>query len=118
MTYEEAAAYIAEIPKFTEKHELAHTREFLRRLGNHGIDRKVIHVAGTNGKGSVCAYMQAILLAMKKRTGFFTSPHLVKINERICLNGQPVSDEEFLRAFEKVKTTVDEMRGSGSIIFR
>lgn len=70
-------------------------------------------MAGTNGKGSVCAYLRAMLEADGKTTGFFTSPHLVKINERICLNGQPVSDEEFLRAFEKVKTTVDEMSGAG-----
>lgn len=113
MTYEEAAAYIAEIPKFTEKHELAHTREFLRRLGNPGIDRKVIHVAGTNGKGSVCAYMQAILLAIKKRTGFFTSPHLIVINERIRINNIQIGNEKFLEIFQKVKKTVDGMAADG-----
>ena len=75
MTYQEAVDYIAGIPKFTKKHGLEHTREFLRRLGNPAVDRKVIHVAGTNGKGSVCAYLQAILMAEKKRVGFFTSPH-------------------------------------------
>ena len=113
MTYQEAVDYIEEIPKFTKKHTLEHTREFLRGLGNPEKDQKIIHVAGTNGKGSVCAYLRAMLEADGKTTGFFTSPHLVKINERICLNGQPVSDEEFLRAFEKVKTTVDEMSGAG-----
>lgn len=113
MTYQEAVDYIEEIPKFTKKHTLEHTREFLRGLGNPERDQKIIHVAGTNGKGSVCAYLRAMLEADGKTTGFFTSPHLVKINERICLNGQPVSDEEFLRAFEKVKTTVDEMSGAG-----
>ena len=113
MTYQEAVDYIEEIPKFTKKHTLDHTREFLRGLGNPEKDQKIIHVAGTNGKGSVCAYLRAMLEADGKTTGFFTSPHLVKINERICLNGQPVSDEEFLRAFEKVKTTVDEMSGAG-----
>ena len=56
VNYDEAAAYIEELPKFTKKHTLDHTREFLRRLGNPGEDRKIIHVAGTNGKGSVCAY--------------------------------------------------------------
>ena len=82
MNYEQAAAYIEELPKFTKKHTLDHTREFLKRLGNPGEDRKIIHVAGTNGKGSVCAYIQAILMAEGKKTGFFTSPHLVSINER------------------------------------
>ena len=56
-TYEEAAAYIEEIPKFTKKHTLEHTKTFLKRLGNPAADRKIVHVAGTNGKGSVCAYL-------------------------------------------------------------
>ena len=63
MNYQEAVDYIEEIPKFTKKHTLSHTAEFLRRLGNPQTGQKIIHVAGTNGKGSVCAYMQAILLA-------------------------------------------------------
>ena len=50
-TYEEAAAYIEEIPKFTKKHTLEHTKLFLKRLGNPAVDRKIVHVAGTNGKG-------------------------------------------------------------------
>ena len=79
-TYEEAVRYIEDIPKFTEKHKLEHTKQFIRRLGDPASGRKVIHVAGTNGKGSVCAYIQAILEKEGKRTGFFTSPHLVKIN--------------------------------------
>ena len=65
------------------------------------VGRKVIHVAGTNGKGSVCAYIQALLLAEKKRTGFFSSPHLVKINERIRINGEEIDDEHFLLFFRK-----------------
>ena len=85
-TYEEAAAYIEEIPKFTKKHTLEHTKLFLKRLGNPAVDRKIVHVAGTNGKGSVCAYLQAILMAEGKRTGFFTSPHLVSVNERIRMD--------------------------------
>ncbi|MFR2126107.1 MAG: bifunctional folylpolyglutamate synthase/dihydrofolate synthase, partial [Dorea sp.] len=85
-TYEEAAAYIEEIPKFTKKHTLEHTKLFLKRLGNPAVDRKIVHVAGTNGKGSVCACLQAILMAEGKRTGFFTSPHLVSVNERIRMD--------------------------------
>lgn len=113
MIYEEAAAYIAEIPKFTEKHELSHTKEFLKRLGNPGAGRKVIHVAGTNGKGSVCAYMQAILLALGKRTGFFTSPHLITVNERIRIDNVSIGNEKFLDIFQKVKKTVDGMTEDG-----
>ena len=72
--YKEAVKYIEELPRYTKKHSLQHTRQFLERLGNPGYDRKIIHVAGTNGKGSVCAYMQAVLEAEGKSTGFFTSP--------------------------------------------
>lgn len=72
--YEEAVAYIEEIPMFTEKHTQEHTRQFLRRLGDPASDRKVIHVAGTNGKGSVCAYIQAILEAEGEEDGIFYFP--------------------------------------------
>ena len=113
VNYDEAAAYIEELPKFTKKHTLDHTREFLRRLGNPGEDRKIIHVAGTNGKGSVCAYMQAILMAEGKRTGFFTSPHLISINERIRIDNIPVDDETFLDVFCQVMEVVEEMGRDG-----
>lgn len=113
MTYQEAVDYIEEIPKFTKKHTLEHTREFLRALGSPEEEQKIIHVAGTNGKGSVCAYLQAMLMAEGKRVGFFTSPHLVKINERISVNGQSIDDDRFLDIFLKVKSKVDEMGEAG-----
>ena len=113
MTYQEAVAYIEEIPKFTEKHSLAYIRDFLKRMGNPGMDRKIIHVAGTNGKGSVCAYMQAVLLEMGRRTGFFTSPHLISLNERIVVDRKQIDDAGFLAVFEQVKETVDGMAADG-----
>lgn len=113
MQYNDMVSYIADIPKFTKKHSLEHTRDFIRRLGNPCHDRKIIHVAGTNGKGSVCAFMQAILLCEGKSVGFFTSPHLVRINERIQMNGQQISDENLLLCFEKVKEVVDQMVNEG-----
>lgn len=112
--YQEAVEYIEELPKFTKKHTLEHTKEFLEKLGNPCMDRKVIHVAGTNGKGSVCAYIQAILEAEGKTTGFFTSPHLVKINERIQMNRKPVDDDTFYRVFTKVVIAAKEMEEEGS----
>ena len=60
MNYEEAVAYIEETPKFTKKNSLEHTKECLRRLGNPQEKFKVIHVAGTNGKGSTCAFLTSI----------------------------------------------------------
>lgn len=112
-TYEEAVAYIEEIPKFTKKHTLEHTKTFLKRLGNPAVDRKIVHVAGTNGKGSVCAYLQAILMAEGKRTGFFTSPHLVSVNERIRVDNIQIDNETFLKVFRKVLKIVCQMVEDG-----
>ena len=78
-TYEETLDWILEIPRFTVKNTLEHTGEFLARLGNPQNEFKVIHVAGSNGKGSVCAYIDSVLRAAGKKTGLFTSPHLVRM---------------------------------------
>lgn len=95
------------------KHPPEHTRELLSRLGNPQEGIKIIHVAGTNGKGSVCAYLNAMLLAGGKKTGLFTSPHLVCINERFQINGEDVSDEQFLNAFLKVEKAAKEYEAEG-----
>ena len=113
MNYTEAVDYIETIPKFTVKHPPEHTRELLSRLGNPQEGIKIIHVAGTNRKGSVCAYLNAMLLAGGKKTGLFTSPHLVRINERFQINGEDVSDEQFLNAFLKVEKAAKEYEAEG-----
>lgn len=113
LDYRETVDYIEELPKFTKKHTLEHTKEFLKRLGNPCADRKVIHVAGTNGKGSVCAYIRAILETEGKRTGFFTSPHLIKINERIQIGDTPISDAMFYEVFLEVYDVVMAMEEEG-----
>ena len=95
-TYEEAVEYIEEIPKFTKKNKLEHTKECLRRLGNPGSDKKIIHVAGTNGKGSVCAFLASMLRQGGCVCGLFTSPHLVEINERFQIDEVPVDNQLFL----------------------
>lgn len=112
-TYEEAAAYIEEIPKFTKKNKLEHTRKCLDMLGSPDKNRKMIHVAGTNGKGSVCAFLSTMLEEGGYRCGLFTSPHLMKINERFQINEQMVSDEKFLEAFLKVKALSDRLVEQG-----
>ena len=112
--YQEAVEYIEELPKFTKKHPLHHTREYLRRLGDPGMDKKIIHVAGTNGKGSVCAYIQAILMREKKRIGFFTSPHLVCLNERIRVDNVQISDAFFTEIFNEAVRVARQMKQEGS----
>ena len=92
MNYEEAVAYIEETPKFTTKNKLEHTKECLRRLGNPQEKFRVIHVAGTNGKGSTCAFLTSILREAGYSCGLFTSPHLVEINERFQINEENIDD--------------------------
>ena len=109
MTYEEAESYINNTPKFTKKNTLENTRMVLDAMDHPERKMKLIHVAGTNGKGSVCAYLSSILKAAGKEVGLFTSPHLVKINERFKINEEDVSDELFLEAFEGVMDLVRQL---------
>ena len=113
MRYEEAVNYINDIPKFTKKHDADHTRTFLEYLGNPQEDLKVLHVAGTNGKGSVCAYLDGMLRSEGRHTGLFTSPHLVRINERIVLDGQEITDERFCEVFDRTLAAVRKMGDAG-----
>ena len=80
-----------------------------------GPDRKIpaIHVAGTNGKGSVCAFMTSVLKKAGLRTGTFISPHLVEIRERFLINGEPAEKNAFEEAFETVKKQAEHMVEEG-----
>lgn len=113
MNYNEAVEYVLSVPKFTTKNKLENTVELLERLGRPEREMKIIHVAGTNGKGSVCAFVSSILAKAGKQVGLFTSPHLVKINERFQINNVPISDEEFLNAYIKVWGAIEEMQKDG-----
>ena len=66
-------------------------------------EERIVHVAGTNGKGSVCSFLDAVLQKAGKRTARFTSPHLVRVTERFSFDGQEADDALFLEAFEAVK---------------
>lgn len=101
-SFEEAENYINGIPRFTSKNTMEDTKAFLRRLGSPDRQLRIIHVAGTNGKGSVCAYIRSILEAAGYRVALFTSPHLVDIRERFAVDGEMISREEFLGAFLQV----------------
>ena len=63
----------------------------------------IIHVTGTNGKGSTIAFMRELFVSHGKKVGTFTSPHIVSIHDRICINGEPISDVDFIRLAEQVK---------------
>ena len=102
-TYKEAEEYILNIPRFAGKHTLEDTKKMLEQIIGPGIKSKVIHVAGTNGKGSVCAYLQSLLLEAGFSVGMFTSPHLQTMRERIRINGAMLTEEEFTEAFARIK---------------
>ncbi len=101
-TFEEAVEYIESTPRFTKKSTMEQTKAFLHRLGDPDRRLRIIHVAGTNGKGSVCAYMDSILRAAGFKVALFTSPHLVDIRERFVIDGEMISRESFLRAFRYI----------------
>ena len=111
ITFEEAGAYLKEMPRITVKKNPADSRDlkwFLKKLGNPEQNLRIIHVAGTNGKGSVCAYMSSILQEAGYRTAVFTSPHLVDMRERFAVNGEMISEEAFLQAFCAVGDAVQK----------
>lgn len=110
VTYEEACEYILDIPKFAGKHTLADTKELLGRLTGSRIESKIIHVAGTNGKGSVCAYLQSILRAAGFHVGMFISPHLETMRERILYDGEMIPQESFVKAFDLVREESDRQK--------
>lgn len=101
--YEEAERYINSIPKFTGKSSMKETVRFLKHLGNPAQECKIIHVAGTNGKGSVCAYLCSVFQEAGIRAGMFTSPHLVTMRERFAAEGKMATEEEFLEAYHTVR---------------
>ncbi len=92
---------------------LRSVKELLARLGNPQNDCKVIHIAGTNGKGSTLAYLASILQEAGLKVGRFTSPELMARNEMISVNGKNISDDEMALLLEKVEAVCDEMVVAG-----
>ncbi|MBD5545906.1 MAG: bifunctional folylpolyglutamate synthase/dihydrofolate synthase [Lachnospiraceae bacterium] len=106
-SYEDVEKYILDIPKFAGKHTLKDTKELLDQISGGRIKSRIIHVAGTNGKGSVCAYLRSILMESRYSVGMFISPHLETMRERISINDVMISKEEFVSCFGRVIETVD-----------
>jgi dihydrofolate synthase/folylpolyglutamate synthase len=99
----------------TVKLGLERIRAVLDALGRPQDRLHFVHVAGTNGKGSVCAMLESALRAAGRRTGLFTSPHLAEPTERIRIDGAPVSAERFAAAFERVHACVEKLIAEGEI---
>ena len=114
ITMQEAWDQIEAIPGYArKKSSLLKIREFLGLLGEPDREFQVIHVAGTNGKGSVCAFLTSMIREEKIPCGTFVSPHLVDIRERFLINGEIVPEPDFIRAFLEVQHACEiwERRG-------
>lgn len=105
-----ARDYILGIPKFSGKNSIEVSKDFYSYLNKPGADLKIIHVAGTNGKGSVCAYLKSILIESGFSVGFFSSPHLVTICERIRLNDELIGEDAFALYTNILLKKIEEYR--------
>lgn len=83
---------------------------FATKLGSPQSALKIVHIAGTNGKGSTSAFVESILRAHSNKVGLFTSPHLLKINERIQINRKEISDEDFVEIFETLENVAEKIK--------
>ena len=109
MTYTEALAYIHSVTWKGSRPGLARITELLSRLGDPQDQLKFIHVAGTNGKGSFCSMTDSVLRAAGYHTGLFVSPYIKEFNERICVDGAPIGDDELAEATAIVRPHADAM---------
>lgn len=125
MNYEEVVEYVFNIPRFNERGKTGNENllRIMDGLGRPHDTHKTIHIAGTNGKGSTARFISSILCAAGKNVGVFTSPHLIRVNERISvsINGdnRDITDDEFVETFYRVKIEVDKavLQGFAHISF-
>jgi dihydrofolate synthase / folylpolyglutamate synthase len=108
-----ALEYLLSLEHFGIKFGLDNIRAILDRLDHPEQAFRAVHVAGTNGKGSVTAMVDAALRAAGHRSARYTSPHLVDLTERFVVDGQPVSEEELSRAVDRVRTVVVDLQQRG-----
>jgi len=110
MSYYGAINYLYGLQKYGIKLGLEKTGMILSQLGNPQMDFRSIHVAGTNGKGSVSAMTASILMAHGFRVGLFTSPHLVSFTERIRINNERISESEVVSLTEEIKSQISHLK--------
>jgi len=91
---------------------LEHTFSLLEFLKNPQNNLKIIHIAGTNGKGSTAAVIYGVLKARGYKVGLYTSPHLINFNERIRINGLPISDQEILLFMRQLEPAIQEIKST------
>ncbi len=112
MSYPDSVQYLYALGnelKVGAKFSLERMKALLEELQHPERNQRLIHVAGTNGKGSTCAMIASALRCAKLRVGLFTSPHLVEPTERIQINGSPLTREEFAHAFDLVHAAAETL---------
>ena len=119
MTYPDSVRFLYSLGNEvkTAKYGLERITTLLAALGHPERLPRIVHVAGTNGKGSVSAMIEAGLRAAGLRTGLFTSPHLVEPTERICISGRHVRADQFSAAFDRVHVCAEQLLNEGAIDF-
>ncbi len=109
MNYEDSLEWLYDLQYIGIKLGLANTKALLAELGDPHDKLKIIHVAGTNGKGSVCAFLTSVLVEAGHKVGTYTSPHLKEFGERIAINGYPMTHDELVRGIARIKPKVEEL---------
>lgn len=109
MSYNETLQFLYSLQKFGIKFGLDNTIQLLQSLDNPHKKFKSIHIAGTNGKGSTAVFIASILKEMNYKVGLYTSPHLVKFNERIQINGELISNDDLVFYTEQLKDQINKI---------
>lgn len=123
MNFPEAVSYLLSLGRelaaptqaATVKFNLENITVLAQHLGRPESKYPSVHIAGTNGKGSTAAFLEAMLRAAGYRTGLYTSPHLERINERIRINGEPIDDEEFAEIFTRIRQLIEKLLADGTL---
>jgi dihydrofolate synthase/folylpolyglutamate synthase len=123
MNYDESLRYLFSLGRelsaptqaAAAKFNLENISTLAEALGHPESKYRSVHIAGTNGKGSTAAFTESILRAAGRKTGLYTSPHLEKINERIRVGEEEISDEEFAAAFTRIQALIEELLAQGKL---
>lgn len=117
MNFNEAESYLLSLGNEVTamKLGLGNIRKLLQAIGDPQTQYLKVQVAGTNGKGSVCAFLNAICISAGVRVGMFTSPHLISITERIQFNGVPISEDDFAKYATKVRSVAEDLVANRTI---
>jgi dihydrofolate synthase/folylpolyglutamate synthase len=117
MDFQQASTYLLSLGNevTTMKLGLENIGKLLAALGDPQNNYLKVQVAGTNGKGSVCAFLNSICVKAAIKTGMFTSPHLISMTERVQINGEDISEDEFARLSTRVRSVSEDLVAAGEL---